>query len=78
MIQLSSEQRAIIKAQIVTAEQAITAAKLRLRKDEVNNCPHMWLDRSYVNGHTGEDEDVFECGRCAHKIFHSPSNMEHI
>ncbi len=77
-MKLTAYERQAITLQIKQAEQAIAAAKMRLRVDEVNNCDHDWRDDSYENGHNGDWEENFTCKKCGWSVGHQPKEQEHM
>ncbi len=77
-MKLTQYERSVIRGQIKQAEEAIAAANMRLRVDEVNNCDHEWIDESYENGHNGDWEDNFKCRKCGWSVSHQPKEQEHM
>ena len=77
-MKLTAYERQNIALQIRQAETAIAQAKMRLRKDEVNNCDHDWKNEGYENGHNGDWEEGWQCTKCQYHIGWKPKEVEHM
>lgn len=58
--------------QIAETEKKLWALRKEHCELEIANCDHDWSNVGYVNGHTGDDVDVWRCNHCAYRTSKNP------